>query len=225
MAQITLLRATDYIRQPWKNGGGTTTELARKGDADRWLWRLSVADVERSGPFSDFTGYRRLIVLLEGRGMTLSFDNAAPVVLDERYRPLAFDGGSRTRCDLLDGHIRDMNLIVDAARVDAALDVCALDEGAALRAAASDCALLHAIGGRFNVAIGGDTIALSPSDTLQVDGCHALPITATALDAHAVLAWAAIGYRPYSSCSPQIVRVRATRCWRRHTTTHLARYP
>jgi uncharacterized protein len=225
MAKITLLRATDYIRQPWKNGGGTTTELARKGDADRWLWRLSVADVERSGPFSDFTGYRRLIVLLEGRGMTLSFDNAAPVVLDERYRPLAFDGGSRTRCDLLDGHIRDMNLIVDAARVDAALDVCALDEGAALRAAASDCALLHAIGGRFNVAIGGDTIALSPSDTLQVDGCHALPITATALDAHAVLAWAAIGYRPYSSCSPQIVRVRATRCWRRHTTTHLARYP
>jgi uncharacterized protein len=225
MAKITLLRATDYIRQPWKNGGGTTTELARKGDADRWLWRLSVADVERSGPFSDFTGYRRLIVLLEGRGMTLSFDNAAPVVLDERYRPLAFDGGSRTRCDLLDGHIRDRTLIVDAARVDAALDVCALDEGAALRAAASDCALLHAIGGRFNVAIGGDTIALSPSDTLQVDGCHALPITATALDAHAVLAWAAIGYRPYSSCSPQIVRVRATRCWRRHTTTHLARYP
>jgi environmental stress-induced protein Ves len=212
MAQVTLLRATDYIRQPWKNGGGTTTELARKGDADRWLWRLSVADVERSGPFSDFTGYRRLIVLLEGPGMTLSFDNAAPVVLDERYRPFVFDGGSRTRCDLVDGPIRDMNLIVDAARVDASLDVCALDEGASLRAAASECALLHAIGGRFGVTIGADTVALSPGDTLHVDECHALPITATALDPHAVLAQAAIGYRPYSSCRPQIVRLGATRC-------------
>jgi uncharacterized protein len=212
MAKITLLRATDYIRQPWKNGGGTTTELARKGDADRWLWRLSVADVERSGPFSDFTGYRRLIVLLEGPGMTLSFDNAAPVVLDERYRPFVFDGGSRTRCDLVDGPIRDMNLIVDAARVDASLDVCALDEGASLRAAASECALLHAIGGRFGVTIGADTVALSPGDTLHVDECHALPITATALDPHAVLAQAAIGYRPYSSRRPQIVRASATRC-------------
>jgi environmental stress-induced protein Ves len=212
MAQITVLRATDYVRQQWKNGGGTTTELARNGDAGRWLWRLSVAAVEQSGPFSDFTGYRRIIVLLDGRGMALSFDDAAPVVLDERYRPFAFDGGSRTHCDLLDGPIRDMNLIFDAARVDASLDVCALDAGAPLRAAASECALLHAIGGRFDVTVGNDSIALSPSDTLQVDACQALPITATALDARAALAQVAIGYRPHSSCRSSSVGVDATRC-------------
>lgn len=212
MAKITLLRATDYVRQRWKNGGGTTTELARNGDAPRWLWRLSVADVEHSGPFSDFTGYRRLIVLLDGRGMALSFDAAAPVVLDERYRPFAFDGGSRTHCDLLEGPLRDMNLIFDAMRVDASLDVCTLATGASLRVAASECALLHAIGGRFDVAIGDDSVALSPGDTLQVDEREALPITATALDAHAVLAQVAIGYRPSSSCGSPGVSVDATRC-------------
>jgi environmental stress-induced protein Ves len=212
MAKITLLRATDYVRQRWKNGGGTTTELAREGDADRWLWRLSIAEVERSGPFSDFTGYRRLIVLLDGRGMALSFDDAAPVVLDERYRPFAFDGGSRTHCELLEGPIRDMNLIVDATRVDASLDVCTLDEGAWLRAAASGSALLHATSGRFDVTVGGDDIALSPGDTLRVDECCTLPIAATARDAHAVLARVAIVDRPHSSRRSRIVGADATRC-------------
>jgi environmental stress-induced protein Ves len=193
MPQTTLLRAADHVRQRWKNGGGTTTELARKGDADRWLWRLSVADVERSGPFSDFTGYRRVIVLLDGCGMALSFDDAVPVVLDERYRPFAFDGGWRTHCSLLDGPIRDMNLIVDAARVDASLDVCTLEEGTSFRAAASGCALLHAIDGRFDVTIRGEKVALVPGDTLQIDDCEASPIAATALDKHGVLAHVAIG--------------------------------
>ena len=61
--------ASQYLRQPWKNGGGTTTELAIQSRGEDWSWRLSLADVDTSGPFSDFVGYRRTILLVSGRGM------------------------------------------------------------------------------------------------------------------------------------------------------------
>src|SRR5690349_3092686 len=105
MTDLVHLAPRDYLRQPWKNGGGTTTELCRDATGRPWRWRLSIADVDRSGPFSDFAGYRRFIALLKGCGMALSIDGAAPVVLDRPYRPFAFDGGARTECTLLGGPV------------------------------------------------------------------------------------------------------------------------
>jgi environmental stress-induced protein Ves len=47
MAQLKVLRAADYPRMPWKNGGGSTEEITR--DAGTGLegfgWRLSIADI------------------------------------------------------------------------------------------------------------------------------------------------------------------------------------
>lgn len=45
--------------QPWKNGGGTTREITRWPDRDDYDVRVSLAEVTRSGPFSQFPGYRR----------------------------------------------------------------------------------------------------------------------------------------------------------------------
>jgi len=185
---VTHLGVADYVRQTWKNGGGTTSELARHDGGERWLWRLSIAEVARSGPFSDFTGYRRIIMLLEGRGMALSFDGAPAVVLDRPYRPFAFDGGLRTDCRLLGGPIRDMNLIVDDARVTASVDVRMPAATAALDFAAHDWALLHAICGRFEIHAGDCNLRLLPGDTLRVDDGGGKTSSATALDPHAVLA-------------------------------------
>jgi uncharacterized protein len=195
VARLEHLTPADYVRQPWKNGAGTTTELARNGPADGWLWRLSIADVDRAGPFSDFTGYRRIIVLLAGRGMTLSFDDGPPVAVDRRYRPFAFDGGLRTECALLDGPIRDMNLIVDDARVDASLDVRTVDDRTSFRMHAKDCLLLHAIVGRFEVALDHRAVALAPGHTLRIDDGAASNTSVAALEPDAVLAHAAIEYR------------------------------
>lgn len=192
MAAIAHLTPRDYTRQPWKNGGGTTTELCRDEGADRWLWRLSVADVERSGPFSDFGGYRRFIVLLEGRGMALSFDGGAPVVIDRPYRPFAFDGGARTECALLDGPIRDLNLIVDEARASASLAVRVhgANERRELKTNAS--MLLHVIAGGFEVRIDERTVVLAEGETLCIGNGTAWTMSATALGVGSVLAQATI---------------------------------
>ena len=70
---IQVLKLYDYQKMPWKNGLGSTFEIARqsslaKGDFD---WRVSMADVENDGDFSYFEGKKRIISTLSGAGMRL----------------------------------------------------------------------------------------------------------------------------------------------------------
>ena len=122
MTQLTLLRAAEYPRMPWKNGGGSTEEIAR--DAGEGLegfgWRLSIADIAESGCFSAFAGYQRIITVLQGAGMTLNIDgkDSEPLLPSD---PFAFSGDSAVTCTLLDGPIRDFNLIYSPSRYRARL--------------------------------------------------------------------------------------------------------
>lgn len=88
---IQLLRPNDYREQRWKNGGGITHEIAADAEFDPPAWRISVATIERDGPFSDFRGYDRTIVALDS-GVTLSVDGAETAL--HQYEPFAFRGES-----------------------------------------------------------------------------------------------------------------------------------
>ena len=111
-----VLRAADYRRMRWKNGGGWTTELAAHpestGDAAGFDWRISIAEIESDGAFSTFAGCDRWIALLEGIGMELTIDAADPVRLDQRLRFTRFGGEAQTSGKLLAGPVRDFNVIV-----------------------------------------------------------------------------------------------------------------
>jgi environmental stress-induced protein Ves len=118
-----VLRAADYRRMRWKNGGGWTTELvasASSGDGGDFDWRVSIAEIESDGAFSPFPDYDRYIALLDGPGMELQFDAAEPVRLDQRLRFVRFAGEARTFGRLLGGAVRDFNIIVrrDAVRAE-----------------------------------------------------------------------------------------------------------
>lgn len=117
------LTARDFVRQPWRNAGGSTTELAVHHQGEAFLWRASIADVAASGPFSDFAGYERSIMLLEGDGMELTFDQAPPRLIDTPLKPFVFDGGWKTSCRLLGGPVRDFNLMVDRSRAKGMLSL------------------------------------------------------------------------------------------------------
>jgi len=122
MSQLQWLRAKDYPRMPWKNGGGFTEEITRDaGDGlDGFGWRLSIADIEASGGFSSFAGYQRIITVLQGDGMRLTVDGAPsrPLLPFDAY---AFSGESHVSCTLLGGPIRDFNLIYAPGRYRARL--------------------------------------------------------------------------------------------------------
>ncbi|MEQ8666117.1 MAG: HutD family protein [Rhodospirillales bacterium] len=117
-------RFADYAEQPWKNGQGVTREIARaalddNADESAFLWRLSLADVGQSGPFSAFAGYDRTITLLAGDGFALAFSGAERHVLDKPSEPFDFDGGRDVHCTLLGGPSRDLNLMVRRDRAQA----------------------------------------------------------------------------------------------------------
>ncbi|MGK8288095.1 HutD/Ves family protein [Pseudomonas putida] len=122
MSQLQWLRAKDYPRMPWKNGGGFTEEITRDaGDGlEGFGWRLSIADIEASGGFSSFAGYQRIITVLQGDGMRLTVDGepSRPLLPFDAY---AFSGESQVSCTLLGGAIRDFNLIYAPARYRARL--------------------------------------------------------------------------------------------------------
>ena len=161
------LNAADFVRQPWKNGGGSTTQLAVEGDGDRWLWRLSAADVAQSGPFSDFAGYERTLMLLDGDGMDLEIDGRV-TTLRTPFEPFVFDGAAKTNCTLLGGPVRDLNLMVDRKRAQSSVQAVHPDHfrGARLH---SQWALVYALRGWTRVAMDGIDVSLAPRELLRLD--------------------------------------------------------
>lgn len=106
-----VVRLADIPATPWRNGGGVTRELAMWPDAGDWAWRMSVADVDQSGPFSKFEGIERWFAVLEGAGVQLDVAGV-PHRMTATDAPLFFDGGGATGCELIDGKTRDFNLMV-----------------------------------------------------------------------------------------------------------------
>lgn len=118
-----LLGPDDYKVMPWKNGLGTTTEIAIHPPgaglaAAPFDWRVSLADVGADGDFSRFPGYERSILVAGGAGMELGFDSAPPARLTGLGAMTSFSGDWYTRCRLLDGPVRDFNVMSARARVE-----------------------------------------------------------------------------------------------------------
>jgi len=177
VTRLTLVPPSDWRHVPWRNGGGTTAEvLAEPGPGGRFLWRLSIADVAAAGPFSDFTGYDRHILLLAGKGFVLRFAEAPARRLDRSLEPFAFDGGWRAGCELVDGPVRDLNLMVSRDRARGALRVIRLAAGERAELPLAGTVLLHLVEGSLEA--GG--LPLSPGDTLRVDGGEGEPFAVVA---------------------------------------------
>lgn len=113
-----LIRNQDLVRVPWKNGGGTTAEVASFPDAatlDTFGWRISMADVASDGPFSNFPEIDRTLILVEGAGIDIEVAGEAHR-LDPASPLLAFPGDVPTRARLLSGPIRDLNVMTRRGR-------------------------------------------------------------------------------------------------------------
>lgn len=142
-----LLSPSDYHVMPWKNGLGKTTEIAieqNSNNPERYLWRVSIADVTTDGPFSHFNGYQRLIATIEGAGMELTVDGTAHVVR-HRDPAFAFSGEAEVDCRLLDGPIRDFNLIYDPELVAGDVELLSHGEERQLQAKPSATVFIHAL--------------------------------------------------------------------------------
>ena len=104
---------------PWLNGGGITHDIVVDG-APIARRRLSLATIDRDGPFSDLRGYDRTIVLAAGAGFTLTFAEGAQVTLDRLGARWDFAGETMPDCSLLAGSVKAFNVMAhrDAAHAE-----------------------------------------------------------------------------------------------------------
>jgi len=116
---MRLILPDAFHTQPWKNGGGITHEIARQDRGGTLLWRLSIAEVAQDGPFSAFPGLSRILTVIEGAGLYLDTPRGRLDALP--FAPLAFSGDLPVQSRLIDGPIRDFNLIWDASHLSASV--------------------------------------------------------------------------------------------------------
>jgi environmental stress-induced protein Ves len=111
---MRVVRAADYRRMPWKNGGGATTEVAiapANATLDDFDWRISMAHVAVPGPFSRFPGIDRTLAILDGHGIRLTVADAPAETLTHTSPPHIFPGDVDAGATLVDGPINDLNVM------------------------------------------------------------------------------------------------------------------
>lgn len=166
------IRSGDCRVMQWKNGQGSTTELAVEppgASLDRFDWRLSVAELRGSGPFSTFPGYDRVIVQIDGPPMTLAHAGREPVAL-EHLVPHGFSGNDETAC-AVDGVAHDFNLIVRRGVARPMVVVHRLEQGEELGCESDAATMIHLLEGGLEAA---DGVHLSAGDT-RVAGAGDVP--------------------------------------------------
>ncbi|GAA1346386.1 HutD family protein [Arthrobacter roseus] len=138
---MRLVHTLETKPQPWRNGAGQTRDIAVESHDDGAPgWRVSLADVERGGPFSEFPGMQRIFTLASGELALLTVDGQEHAL--ERFRPLRFDGGAKTTCALPTGAVKALNVFTDPERYAAGLIVFELSRKQRLRLSAGHILVL-----------------------------------------------------------------------------------
>ncbi len=167
MSTLQILRAGERRPMPWKNGGGSTTEIAigpAGASLDAFDWRISMAQVATDGPFSNFNGIDRTLAVIRGGGMELTIGDQPAIILDRSSEPLSFAGDTPTTARLLAGEITDLNVMTRRGRFSHRVShvkqpvACGFDR--------DDVAIVLSLDGSTNVSSQRDQVVLGPADAV-----------------------------------------------------------
>jgi environmental stress-induced protein Ves len=171
--------------EPWRNGGGVTRTIATGGS----LWRVSLASIERDGPYSRFPGMSRVSLILRGNGVTLRSQDTVV-----QLRPLvaeAYDGDEVWDATLNDGPSMALNAMTAKGQYRA--NVRLVGEPVVVRPGCAAIAI--ALDRRCTFAEGTDAAdGVVVSGNVLVSELHARPLQLAPQFASA----AATGHEPYA---------------------------
>jgi uncharacterized protein len=166
---MRILHARDYVVQPWKNGGGMTTEIAVSpvgaGFSD-FEWRVSMAQVAADGPFSQFPGIDRSLALLDGAGLDLDVAGRGMIEVRPGGPPAVFPGDVAAASRLLAGPITDLNIMTRRGKWRHELS--RVEISGIYRFEPRADVTVNLVGGPGGVAVGGR--AVSSGDALLLRG-------------------------------------------------------
>lgn len=172
---MRILRPADCKVMPWKDGGGTTTEIAvaphGASVATGFDWRISMADVASDGPFSLFPGYDRHLCVISGHGLRVTGLADAAVQLTPESAAITFPGELPIEAQPRGGPIRDFNLIVRRSFGRGVLTRVPVEWPLDYRASA-DVVMIHLLSGLLSATCG----PLLPGQTLELAHGEALTL-------------------------------------------------
>jgi environmental stress-induced protein Ves len=168
---MRLLPQSAYRRMQWKNGGGETIEIAVEppgASLDTFDWRVSMAKVGASGPFSAFPGVERTLCVLSEGEISLAFAGRGEAKLDAASPPYSFPADLAVDGKLTGGGITDLNVMtrrgccrhhVSRMQLVSATNIAPL----------WDRLLIFAFGSEFSVDCGGDVQSVAAGDSILIE--------------------------------------------------------
>ncbi|AKU23805.1 HutD family protein [Massilia sp. NR 4-1] len=166
-----LIQYASLHASPWKNGGGSTTEIAvapAGASFDEFDWRISLATIAASGPFSVFPGIDRTLTLVEGAGVVLDVGNERRVALSEREPVVAFPGETAVSATI-EGITTDFNVMTRRSRCSHQLERRVVRDFSTLERRSELTVLFLAEGESLTVASGSERVAMVRYDALVLD--------------------------------------------------------
>ncbi|HEV2649629.1 MAG TPA: HutD family protein [Rhizomicrobium sp.] len=173
---MKILRASERVRTLWKNGGGTTTEVAVHPPGagfDDFGWRVSIADVRQGGPFSQFPGIDRCLAVLDGE-MALKIADRTPVVVSPDTPSALFSGDDRTDATLIGGAVVDLNVMTRRSAFTAKVAKHKLTAASAFKATTTTIGLvLNPLAVRTDHLDARDAVLVEPGEEIAFpSGSH-----------------------------------------------------
>ena len=170
--QLTRIDPETYRRTPWKNGGGTTIDIAdafcegaTHGDWHEMIWRFGRTTISVPGPFSDLSGFDRMQVVVAGCGLVLHTANSE-IDLRLPFRPVRFSGGTPIVSGLEAGPVEVVNLISDSRLTS--IDLRVPQSGGMLKLPAG-IHILYAASGECTFALDAAVLTIADRWALRVD--------------------------------------------------------
>lgn len=113
---IETILKNSFIKMPWKNGKGTTTEIhisppKASLQKEDFLYRLSSAPIYEDGEFSIFKNKQRILIPIKGTGFKLNSQ------VYEKFEIAQFTGNDKVFCSLLKDAVVDFGIIYDPDKI------------------------------------------------------------------------------------------------------------
>jgi len=177
----TIIQYDAYPTRPWRNGLGLSMEIASAPGGDHAPWRFGIASIDRSCPFSIYQGYDRTILPFAGEGFVLTFPGgeSEPLRVVDPLLPVPFDGAWPSECALLNGPVRDVNVMTERSAFSHRVSILSLTETPVDCPMASPVegalCLILALRGSLTVTGGEQAMTIPEHATLRLEGASPTP--------------------------------------------------
>ncbi|MDJ0339368.1 HutD family protein [Cryobacterium sp. PH31-O1] len=168
---VDILRAADRVDVPWRNGAGVTSEILVSPAAGDFDWRLSIATIDSTAPFSTFAGVDRCLLALSQHGLDLI--DQGPLVRLGQFESHSFAGENEVASANVTRPTLALNLMTRRGRCSGTIECHRVTDSWSITSEAGEIVVVVIAQGLFS--LGAQSLAVL--DAVRPDALDALTLT------------------------------------------------